>query len=58
MRRTGSLFRKYLVVLLLLVAGVLTLAGAAELYFTYQETKRALVRVDREKAQAAASVSR
>ena len=54
MRRTGSLFRKYLVVLLLLVAGVLTLAGAAELYFTYQETKRALVRVDREKAQAAA----
>ena len=54
MRRRGSLFRKYLVVLLLLVAGVLTLASAVELYFSYQEAKRALVRVDHEKAQAAA----
>ena len=54
MRGRRSLFRKYLVVLLLLVAGVLTLASAVELYFSYQEAKRTLVRVDHEKAQAAA----
>ena len=54
MRRRRSLFRKYLVVLLLLVAGVLSLASAVELYFSYQEAKRALVRVDREKALATA----
>ena len=52
--RGGTLFGKYLVVLLLLVGGVLTAASGTELYFTYQETKRALVRIEREKALAAA----
>ncbi|MGE5102504.1 MAG: ATP-binding protein [Deltaproteobacteria bacterium] len=53
-RGGGTLFRRYLVVFLLLVGGVLMAAGATELYFTYQETKRALVRIEREKAFAAA----
>jgi len=52
--RRRTLFRKYLVVLLLLVGGVLVAASATELYFTYQEAKRALVRIEREKALAAA----
>ena len=53
-RGGGTLFRRYLVVFLLLVGGVLMAAGATELYFTYQEAKRALVRIEREKAFAAA----
>ena len=53
-RAGRTLFRRYLVVFLLLVGGVLVAASATELYFTYQETKRALVRVEREKALAAA----
>ena len=46
-RGGGTLFRRYLIVFLLLVGGVLVAASATELYFTYQETKRALVRVER-----------
>ena len=51
----GRLFRKYVVVLLILVGGVLLARSLVELYFSYQETKRALVRVEREKAVAAAA---
>ncbi|MBE0591373.1 MAG: response regulator, partial [Gemmatimonadales bacterium] len=50
----GSLFRKYLLVFLLLVGGLLTLASLVDFYFSYLEAKRALVRVERVKAEAAA----
>ncbi len=53
-RSRGRLFRKYLVVFLLLVGGLLTAASAVDLYFSYQENQRALVKVEREKALAAA----
>jgi HAMP domain-containing protein len=50
----GSLFRKYAAVLILLVGGVLLLSSLVNLYFSYQETKRALIRLERQQAQAAA----
>ena len=52
---TRSLFRKYVVVLVVLVGGVLMASSIVELYFSYQETKRAIVRVERAKAEAAAA---
>jgi signal transduction histidine kinase len=51
----GRLFRKYVVVLLLLVGGVLIASSLVELYFSYRETQRAIVRVERAKAVAAAT---
>ncbi|MBI4247602.1 MAG: response regulator [Candidatus Rokubacteria bacterium] len=51
----GRLFRKYVLVLLVLVGGVLLASSLIELYFSYQETKTALVRLEREKAVAAAA---
>jgi signal transduction histidine kinase len=50
----GRLFRKYVVVFLLLVGGVLLVSSALDLYFSYQETKTALIRIEREQAVAAA----
>ena len=50
-----GLFRKYLVFLLILVGGLLSLSSAVELYFSYQETKQSIVRLERTKALAAAS---
>jgi signal transduction histidine kinase/DNA-binding response OmpR family regulator len=50
----GRLFRKYVVVLLVLVGGVLMASSLVELYFAYRETQRAIVRVERAKAVAAA----
>jgi signal transduction histidine kinase/HAMP domain-containing protein/putative methionine-R-sulfoxide reductase with GAF domain len=52
--RSGRLFRKYVVVLLVLVGGVLMAASLVELYFSYRETQRAIVREERAKAVAAA----
>ena len=52
---SGRLFRKYVLVLLVLVGGVLLVSSLVELYFTYVETKTALVRLEREKAVAAAA---
>jgi signal transduction histidine kinase/CheY-like chemotaxis protein len=54
-RPRGKLFRKYLLVLVLLVGGLLTVASGIELYFSYQESQRALVKVEQEKAFAAAA---
>ncbi len=56
MKRTkpGGLFRKYLVFLLILVGGVLSVSSAVELYFSYQETKQSIVQLERTKALAAA----
>jgi signal transduction histidine kinase len=51
----GRLFRKYVVVLLVLVGGVLMASSLVELYFSYRETQRAIVRVERAKAVAAAA---
>src|SRR5881296_906613 len=51
----GRLFRKYVVVLLVLVGGVLMASSLVELYFSYRETQRGIVRVDRAKAVAAAA---
>ena len=51
----GRLFRKYVVVLLVLVGGVLMASSLVELYFSYRETQRAIVLVERAKAVAAAS---
>jgi signal transduction histidine kinase len=51
----GRLFRKYVIVLLILVGGVLMASSLVELYFSYRETQRAIVRVARANAAAAAS---
>ena len=51
----GRLFRKYVVVLLVLVGGVLMASSLVDLYFSYRETQRAIVRVERAKAVAAAA---
>ena len=51
----GRLFRKYVVVLLVLVGGVLMASSLVELYFSYRETQRAIIRVERANATAAAS---
>jgi signal transduction histidine kinase/putative methionine-R-sulfoxide reductase with GAF domain len=50
----GRLFRKYVVVLLVLVGGVLMASSLVELYFAYRETQDAILRVERAKAVAAA----
>jgi GAF domain-containing protein/CheY-like chemotaxis protein/HPt (histidine-containing phosphotransfer) domain-containing protein len=51
----GRLFRKYVVVLLVLVGGVLMASSLLELYFSYRETQRGIVRVERATAAAAAA---
>jgi len=51
----SRLFWKYVIVLVFLVSGALVTSGAVEIYFSYQENKAALVSVQREKANAAAS---
>ncbi|MEK6665404.1 MAG: GAF domain-containing protein, partial [candidate division NC10 bacterium] len=51
----GRLFRKYVVLFVTLVSGALVTSGLVEIYFSYQENKMALGRIQREKAQAAAS---
>ena len=50
----GRLLRKYVVVLLVLVGGVLMASSLVELYFSYRETQLAILRVERAKAVAAA----
>src|SRR5262247_4309867 len=51
----GRLFRKYVIVLLVLMGGVLMASSLVELYFSYRETQRSIVRVERAKAVAAAA---
>ena len=50
-----GLFRKYLVFLLILVGACCRVSSAVELYFSYQETKQSIVRLERTKALAAAN---
>ncbi len=49
------LFRKYVVIFFGLVSGVLIASGAMEVYFSYQENKATLVRLQSEKAETVAT---
>jgi signal transduction histidine kinase len=51
----GRLFRKYVTVLILLVGGMLLVSSVVNLYFSYRQTKGALIRLQRQQALAAAS---
>lgn len=52
----SRLSRKYAVLIGALVSLVLIAAGSIEMWFSYQETKSALLRIQKEKAAAAAAV--
>ena len=52
---TGSLFRKYVVYFIALVCAMLVANALVSMYFTYQESKSTLLKVQREKAVAAAA---
>ncbi|MBY0320829.1 MAG: GAF domain-containing protein [Reyranella sp.] len=52
--RWGGLFFKYVALFVGLVSGVLVINAALDLYFVYQENRRASIEVQREKAEAAA----
>jgi len=51
----GSLFRKYAFYFVVLVSAALLVSGMVGLYFTYEESKAALLALQREKAAFAAS---
>ena len=51
----GHLFRKYLVLFVILISGALLTSGLLESYFAYQEHKAVLVRLQRATALAAAA---
>jgi signal transduction histidine kinase/HAMP domain-containing protein len=51
----GSLFRKYVVFFVAMVSLALVASGGVQLYFTYQENKQALLALQQEKADSAAS---
>jgi two-component system, NtrC family, sensor kinase len=55
MTARGSLFRKYVIYFVVLVSAALVVSGMVGMYFTYQESKAALLDLQREKAGAAAS---
>ena len=50
----SSLFAKYAIPLVVLVGGALVVSGLTQIYFSYQENKSALARIQYEKAAAAA----
>ena len=52
---SARLFRKYFLLILALVCGVLLVSGGISVYFSYQENKSALASLQHEKAVAAAS---
>ena len=55
MKLRGTLFRKYVVYFVTLVTVALAASGAIGVYFTFKESKSALLDLQREKAAAAAS---
>jgi signal transduction histidine kinase len=57
-RQHGRLFRKYVMLIVLLVSGALVVSGLVELYFSYRENETALARLQQEKAQGAAATIR
>src|SRR5262245_13955354 len=52
----GGLFRKYAALLVALIGGALIVNAAIEMYYSYGESRDALIAVQREKAQGAAAV--
>src|SRR6266536_1801953 len=54
-RRRGRLFRKYVALILAVVCLALLANGLSEIWFSYQEHKAALIRIQREQAEAAAA---
>src|SRR5262245_25815635 len=55
-QQTGGLFRKYAALLVVLVGGSLIVNASIEMYYSYNESREALIAVQREKAQGAAAV--
>src|SRR5262249_15513833 len=55
-QQTGGLFRKYASLLVALVGGSLIINATIEMYYSYDESRQALIAVQREKAQGAAAV--
>jgi len=55
-QQTGGLFRKYAALLVALVGGSLIVNATIEMYYSYVESRQALIAVQREKAQGAAAV--
>src|SRR5438309_1695514 len=55
MTTRGGFFLKYVVLFAILVSGALVTSGLVDIYFSYQENKAALVRVQLEKAVTAAA---
>jgi signal transduction histidine kinase len=51
----GRLFRKYVAFFVAVIALALLLNGASEVWFSYQEHKAALIRIQHEQAEAAAA---
>src|ERR1700756_5556379 len=51
----GRLFRKYVALILAVVCLALLANGLSELWFSYQEHKASLIRIQREQAEAAAA---
>src|SRR5437870_4330115 len=54
-KRRGRLFRKYVALILAVVCLALLANGLSELWFSYQEHKASLIRIQREQAEAAAA---
>ncbi|MBO0743174.1 MAG: hypothetical protein J2P51_17345, partial [Hyphomicrobiaceae bacterium] len=52
----GGLFRKYAALLVALVGGSLIVSAAIEMYYSWGESRQALIAVQREKAQGAAGI--
>ncbi len=47
MRRRGRLARKYFAIMVALVTGALLVSGAVQIYYAYNESKAALVALQR-----------
>ena len=54
-RIRGKLFRKYVALFLSVVCIALLTSGLSEIWFSYQEHKASLIRIQREQAEAAAA---
>src|SRR5262249_2961554 len=54
-KKRGRLFRKYVALILAVVCLALLANGSSEIWFSYQEHKAALIRIQREQAEAAAT---
>ena len=54
MRVQGTLFRKYVLVFVAAIGGMLIVRGTVELYGSYRDNKAAVVRLQKEKAASAA----